>query len=112
MLPFSYTCCINNWTTAAADPIFKISKAQQQIEEAVNQMASQMKAETAHRKRTLQNQSVGLDKMEDLTSENVVKVTQVADVQQHVANNWTRTTARMDPIVYRTGNILFASLFQ
>jgi hypothetical protein len=37
-------------------------------------MASQMKAETTSVP-ALQNQSVGLDKMEDLTSENVVEVT-------------------------------------
>jgi hypothetical protein len=57
---------------SSCNPIFKISKGSTQIEEAISQMVPQMKAETAHIHATLQNQSVGLDKMEDLTSENVM----------------------------------------
>jgi hypothetical protein len=95
---------------AAAQPnVQDLQKAQrEQIEEAISQMASQMKTETARIHATLQNQAVGLDKMEDLTSENVVKVTQVAtDVQQHVSANWTRAIGTWTLLFTVLGTFLF-----
>jgi hypothetical protein len=99
-------------TTSAAQPapnIQDLQKAQrEQIEEAISQMASQMKAETARIHATLQNQTVGLDQMEDIASENVVKVTQVAqDVQQHVAANWTKAIGTWTLLFTVLGTFLF-----
>lgn len=86
-----------------------LQKAQQeQIEEAISTMAAQLKAETARIHTTLQGQVTELDAMEDLASENVTAVTQVAaDVKQHVAAGWTRTIGTWTLLFTVAGTFLF-----
>ena len=88
--------------------IAAFQKAQRdQIEAAIAQMARQMKEETERIHATLQGQTLGvLDDMEDLATENVAQVTQVAeDVGKHVSEGWKRTFGTW------TLYILVASLF-
>ncbi len=73
----------------------ELQKAQRaQIEEAIAQMASQMKEETRRIHAKLQGQTQELNTMEDLATQNVQKVGQVADdVKTHVKTSWRRTFA-------------------
>jgi len=79
----------------------------EQIEEAISQMAAQLKAESARIHTTLQGQVVGLDAMEDLATSNVQKVTAVAaDVKMHVASNWRRTLGTWTLLFTMAGTFL------
>eukprot|EP00977_Amphora_coffeiformis_P007368 scaffold1595_cov171-Amphora_coffeaeformis.AAC.9 len=63
----------------------------EQMEEAISQMTTQLKEETKRIHETLHVQTEGLGRMEDVATENVDKVTQVAkDVQDHVQSSWNR----------------------
>ena len=64
----------------------------EQMEEAIRAMASQMKQETERIHQTLRSQAANLDELEQVTTENVEAVSQVAqDVSEHVRQGWTKS---------------------
>jgi hypothetical protein len=68
----------------------ELQKAQrEQMEEAVSEMAAQMKAATQNIHSTIRQQTGHLGDMEDVVEQNVQDVTKVVqNVQQHNANTW------------------------
>jgi DNA-directed RNA polymerase specialized sigma24 family protein len=79
-----------------------------QIEQAIGQMAAQMKAEMSRIHETLRNQTEDLDDMEDLAADNVQKVSEVADdVKHHVSASWSRTIGTWTMIFVMLGAFLF-----
>lgn len=64
----------------------------EQMEEAIRQMASQMKAQTESIHQTLQNQARDLDDLEKETSEKVDQVKNITEkVEDHVKKSWTQS---------------------
>lgn len=83
-------------------------KQREQVEEAISHMASQLKAETARIHETLSGQTAGLDTMEDLATENVQQVSEVAkDVRDHVQSSWSRTIGTWTLFFTMLGTFVF-----
>jgi len=88
----------------------ELQKAQrEQMEEAISQMAAQMKAETERIHTTLRGQNQDLlSNMEDVAEENVRQVTEVAkDVTEHVSKGWSRTIGTWTMLFATIGAFIF-----
>ncbi|GAX11400.1 hypothetical protein FisN_22Lh073 [Fistulifera solaris] len=80
----------------------------EQMQEAISQMASQLKRETARIHSTLQQQTDQLDEMEDLVTENATKVTDLTkNVQEHVEKGWRKTIGTWTLVFTVAGAFLF-----
>jgi hypothetical protein len=84
----------------AAPSVAELQKQQrEQIEEAIANMAAQMKDQTAKIHDTLRNQVGQLDEMEQIAETNVNELTDVAEAtQQHVKASWGRTFSKWSTI--------------
>lgn len=93
----------------AAPSVEELQRMQrEQVEEAISHMASQLKAETARMKVTLEQQNKGLDVMEDAATDNVHQVTNVAkDVQDHVQSSWNRNIGTWTLFFTMVGTFFF-----
>ena len=91
--------------------IAAFQKAQrEQIEQAISQMAEQLKNETERIHSTLKDQTQGLlGEMEDIAAENVEKVTEVTqDVTAHVQKGWIRTWGTWTMLIAVASSFLFS----
>jgi len=91
--PKSKTSPAAHKKSVPAATIENIQAAQRdQVEDAIRQMASKMKAETSRIHETLQQQTTGLDALETVTEDNIEQVSKVAaETQAQAARSWRRS---------------------